>query len=214
VKITPVKSLRIAISPEYVEKCMPDHKFDDVVNKLNSSEIRDHFYFEYMTIKRKLNTKLSNIRSKNPLYSSYLKPTDYDDMILLISPYKTPKSHVQNVNSDYCVFLNDILADSEKVPEEENILVFKMSEGIKFKINSDDSNENERYLLHVLRFSKVNIQRCFRSVSRFHLPCVRGYYCGSDVKLLPSCVAAYKTESMGLQIRYRRQRSYRHYQQI
>jgi hypothetical protein len=193
IKINPIKSLRIAICPEYIQKCMPDHTVDNVVNNLNTSEIRDYFYFEYMNIKRRLNSKLQTIRGKNPLYSDYFKPTSYDDMILLVSPYKTPKAQVQVSNSDYCVFLNDVLPDGQKVPEDENILIFKMSEGIKFKINSDDSSGDEKYLLHGIEVFKSKYQEVFSIVSRFHLPCVRGYYCGNDVKLLPSCVSAYKT---------------------
>ena len=39
--------LRIAVTPEYIEKCMPDHDVDNVINNLNSSEIRDYFYFDF-----------------------------------------------------------------------------------------------------------------------------------------------------------------------
>lgn len=193
IKINPIKSLRIAISTEYVKRCMPDHTVDDIVNNLNTSEIRDHFYFEYMNIKRKLNTKLQNMRGKNPLYSDYFKPTAYDDMILLVSPYKTVKGQTQVSNSDYCVFLNDVLPDGQKVSDDENILIFKMSEGIKFKINCDENNDHDKYLLHGIEIFKSKYEEVFSIVSRFHLPCVRGYYCGNDVKLLPSCVSAYKT---------------------
>ena len=197
IKITPYKSLRIAISPEYIERCMPDKEVDDVVNNLNSPEIRDDFYFKYMSIKQTLNKNMANIRGKNSLYSMYLKPTDYDDMLLLVSPYKTLKHQVQKVNSDYYIFLNDVLSDEDKVPDEENILIFKLSEGIKFKIESEDSNENEKYLLHGIEVFKSKYPEVFSIVSRFHLPCVRGYYCGNDVKLLPSCISAHKTSING-----------------
>ena len=47
---------------------------------------------------------------------------------------------------------------------------------------------------HDFEFFKTRYEGSFFStVSQFHLPCVRGFYNGDDVKLLPSCISAAMT---------------------
>jgi len=58
--------------------------------------------------------------------------------------------------------------------------------GIKFKISSD-------YLKHSIELFRLKYEDFFSCVSRFHLPCVRGFYCGDNVHLLPSCIGALMT---------------------
>lgn len=65
--------------------------------------------------------------------------------------------------------------------------LFKFKESIKFKIFGVK-------LYHNFEIFKTKYPVSFFSViSKFHLPCVRGYYDGDDVYLLPSCVSAANT---------------------
>jgi hypothetical protein len=209
IKIIPHKSIRIAITSEYVDHKM-NYPLEYVVENLNTSKIRNHFYLrEYSSIKAKLNDEY-NGPTENKLYETYFKPTDCDNMHLTVTPYKTNKKDVQKSNTEYYMFLNDILPLDKQVEESENILVFKLTEGIKFKIENDESlkynedttlNENyKEYLLHGIETFQSRFEEFFSLVSRFHLPCVRGFYCGNDVKLLPSCISAHKT---GINIDYK-----------
>jgi hypothetical protein len=192
IKIVPYKSLRIAITIEYIELCMSKMDTNVVLNELNSDEIREYFYFEYINIKRSLNKKLSNIRKKNKLYNSYLKPTKQDDMILLLNPYKISKNSFEPFSTDYCIYLNDILPDEKKVDSDNNIVIFKMSDSIKFKIECNENSE-EKILLHNIEIFQTKYPEFFSIVSRFHCSYVRAYYQGNDVKMLPSAVSGFKT---------------------
>ena len=65
---------------------------------------------------------------------------------------------------------------------------------IKFKIISV-------YLNHDLELFQIDGNDFFAQVSKFHLPCVRGYYDGTTVYLTPSCISAHMT-FMNLDYKY------------
>lgn len=49
------------------------------------------------------------------------------------------------------------------------------------------------YLNHPLELFPIKYNDFFNVISRFHLPCVRGYYNGDNVYLTPSCISAHLT---------------------
>ena len=57
---------------------------------------------------------------------------------------------------------------------------------MKYKVESP-------FLHHCLEIFQIKYEDFFSCVSRFHLPCVRGYYNGDNVYLLPSCISAHMT---------------------
>ena len=70
--------------------------------------------------------------------------------------------------------------------DDDNTL-FKVFENIKYGVKSTILN-------HEFEFFKIKYPTSFFStVANFHLPCVRGYYDGSQVYLLPSCITAAMT---------------------
>ena len=62
----------------------------------------------------------------------------------------------------------------------------KLSINYKYSITSP-------HLLHNLEIFQVRYDDFFATVSRFHLPCVRAYYNGSTVLMLPSFITAHLT---------------------
>jgi hypothetical protein len=64
--------------------------------------------------------------------------------------------------------------------------VCTIHEGYKFKISS-------KYLKHPFELFKTKYPSIWSMISRFHLPCVRSYYDGNNVYMLPSCVTAMMT---------------------
>ena len=72
------------------------------------------------------------------------------------------------------------------VTDDSKNVLFKVNENIKYKIESP-------FLNHSLEIFQIKYEDFFSSVSRFHLPCVRGYYNGDNVYLLPSCISAHMT---------------------
>lgn len=78
---------------------------------------------------------------------------------------------------------NDVSIKSRSV---KNNIFIKFSETLKYKITSS-------HLGHCFEVFKIADTEFFASVSKFHLPCVRSYYNGTDCFMLPSAITAYHT---------------------
>jgi hypothetical protein len=96
-------------------------------------------------------------------------------------------------DSDTCFFVNDLRSDDNKVPDNENYLVYKVSESIRYKFKSPK-------LLRCIELFQVRGDDYFSVVGKFHFPCVRAYYKGDNVYMLPSCITSMMT---GFNIEYK-----------
>lgn len=106
--------------------------------------------------------------------------------------FKPTSSHDEE-NSEEQEDLNDNIepnVETQHEPVGEIDLVFTY----KYKIESPHLN-------HSLELFPVKYDDFFSIVARFHLPCVRGYYNGSNVYLTPSCISAHMTY-MNLDYKY------------
>jgi hypothetical protein len=196
--IVPHKSLRFGISPEYIKYEMKDHKLDNVIDNLNDPEILEYFYFEYGDFKRRINKKLAHYRKKNKLFGSFFKQVDQNEMHLRITMDKYLKSAVKPTETEQYIYFNDIAPDDEKIADKDDYVVLKLSESIKFKIESvPNLKENEILIKRGLEVFQSRYAEQFSLISRFHLPFVRAYFCGNDVKLTPSAISGYKTWNGG-----------------
>ena len=89
-------------------------------------------------------------------------------------------------NEKYNIFFNfnkNIIIKYNK-DQDENIRIY---ENLKFKIKAN------KILKRDIEFFKIKYPSFFSTVSKFHLPCVRAYYNGNDVKILPTCITAMMT---------------------
>ena len=75
----------------------------------------------------------------------------------------------------------------EKLSEEDDKCLLKISETFKYKISSP-------YMERPLEIFRTKYEDFFSCVSRFHLPCVRSYYNGNNVYMLTSCMCALLTK--------------------
>jgi hypothetical protein len=196
-KIKPYKTICIFVHPMYLEKVMLN-EFESVnyiKKNFKTDEINEYFYATYVSNKININRSLrKQYGTKNPLYNNYYKISSSDDMIIYLSNYEHIKdNHCVGVG-DVCVYLNDILSKNEQVAKEKNIMIMRISENIKFQLSSPKMVHN----IDVFRLKYTDI---FSTVSRFHLPCVRGYYDGNNVYLLPSFISAMMTH-MNLDYKY------------
>ncbi len=175
---------------------MPDYDYDYIVENINSNEIKEVLYEKYITSKFASNKKLRSDRSlgANALYEHFFKLSSIDKMNVILVDNDNYYSVQYDSDSDYCTYLNDIRGLDNKVSDKENIMLLRISENIKFKINSE-------HLLHSIEVFRTKYEEFFSCVSRFHLPCVRGYYDGNNVYLLPSCVTALMTH-MNIDYKY------------
>jgi hypothetical protein len=172
--------------------------------------INNNIYFEDLTITNKIKYITDNIEEpeiKNKFRSYYEKLciSKYNEMVdglsdKQIEDLKTNYPDMfQLDNIDFRIYINKII-DRKFINETANIIKNNYSRDIdlvftyKYKIESP-------YLNHSLELFPIKYNDFMSVVSRFHLPCVRGYYDGSNVYLTPSCISAHQTY-MNMDIKY------------
>jgi len=197
VEVETVKSSGIVVSKQYIEEQIEEirdhvgkdkYTIADVITNIKSSEIKEYFHEKYYSHKMKQNRKLRQEgRSKtNELYDDYFKPATVDEMNISIVDYEISKDSYDERDGDTCYYVNDFRTEANKVGADKNFMILKISESLRFKIKSE-------YLLHNVEVFRTKTDEFFSCVANFHLPCVRAYYNGENVFMLPSCVTALMT---------------------
>jgi hypothetical protein len=129
-------------------------------------DIKSLFYGRYL--KEKL--------SDNEMYFSKDKWRDYKFNIFF---------KVELLSDIKILFIKSSEEYNDKYNFKNELFILK--ESLKFKINGVK-------LRHKFEVFNTRYSTSFFSViSKFHLPCVRGYYDGNNVYLLPSCISAANT---------------------
>lgn len=204
VTLEPIKSMAIVITKHFFNERIQDIRqrlcvdwdVQTMINNLNSYELKEYFYTEYITNKVKLNSQIrqqGGTNLTNDFIRSYLKPSGFDDMNLHLVEYEVIRDEHHSFDSEICFYVNDFRTEETKVPDTENHLIMKIAENIKFKIHSPK-------MLKSIELFRSKSDDFFGVVGRFHLPCVRAYYQGDNVYMLPSCITALMT---GINIEYK-----------
>lgn len=148
------------------EKIVNDfYDYDYVIENLDNLEIKSLFYEYYLDDKIKNNEK----------YFQSKKWSDDKYNILF---------KIELLKDVRIILLNSEDENSEKY---NNNSLFMFKESLKFKIFGVKLNHNFEI------FNTKYPVSFFSIISKFHLPCVRGYYNGDNVYLLPSCISAANT---------------------
>ena len=200
--IEPKKTLAIIIHQDYISERLNDinsklnknYSADDIKNNISSQELKEYFYKIYTNFKFEQNIKnRGQFINNNPLYEYFYKVTSIDDMNIYVVDNMYEKENQQPRDSEHYFYVNDYRDDTNKVSKDMNNMIFKISENIKFKLHSSK-------MLHSIEAFRIKDPSFFSVVARFHLPCVRGFYTGTNVFMLPSCVTAMMT---GINIDYK-----------
>jgi hypothetical protein len=85
------------------------------------------------------------------------------------------------------------MISDNKFEQRDNHCVIKIAESVRYKITSTRINKT-------FEIFKIRDKDFFNTVANFHFPCVRAYYQGTNVYMLPSCVTAMQ---IGLNIEYK-----------
>ena len=186
--IEPTKSLNVYINTNYIEECMSDYDLNYVIENFSTNEIKERFYSEYFRLKYMRNNELRKKYKNKKLFEYYYKIVSQDDMSISLTDYTEVKNNHNVHDSNMYIYLNDVRDEDNQVSSEKNIILMKICENVKFKINSE-------HLLHSIEVFRTQYEEIFSCVSRFHLPCVRSYYDGNNVYLLPSCITALMTHN-------------------
>lgn len=135
--------------------------------------------------------KDNKIDINNKFFQEFLIPNNYDSMNI----YKLDSENYDNFNkmdTEIIYRRNDVIKEGQnKFNENDNKIVIKFSENFRFKLNCKKTN---------IEMFRIKDREFFNTVARFHFPCVRSYYNGSNVHILPSCISAMMT---GLNIEYK-----------
>ncbi len=200
--IEPKKTLALVIHVDYINEKLADinkhinkqYTYEDIKTNISSPELKEYFYKIYTDYKTEQNkVQREKYTNENILYEHFYKVTHIDDMNIYIVDNTFEKDTTVPRDSEKCFYLNDFRNEDNKVPFDKNKMIFKISENVKFKIHSNK-------MLHSIEAFRVKGNSFFNVVARFHLPCVRGFYTGNNVYMLPSCVTAMMT---GINIDYK-----------
>jgi len=165
-RIVPVKTANIHINY---------NKIDEIINELKLTCTKENF-------KDKLN------ENKPKLYKLYLdKKVNDHKKYFEEDPekFKDPKYNaffeilpLQNVNF-YIKGFTDL--DDDMIPSS-----YMVTENLKFKYTISG-------IKRTFEIFQIRYPNFFSTVHKFHLPCVRAYYDGSNVQMLPSAISACMT---------------------
>ena len=200
VQLVPYKTLTIVVSTKYVKENMPEYNLEEVVKNRHTNEIKEIFYCKYVSNKIEQNM-LERKTKSNKVYKDHYHIVPIDDLNLIFTDYVIDskkdnlkigeegknKYYVTSKDSEKKVeLINEESDDDEMEEEEKDEIYFKISENLKYKIKS-------QFMLHEIEIFQIMFPDFFSCVSRFHLPCVRAFYDGTNAYLLPSAVTAYMT---------------------
>lgn len=201
ITIEPIKSVLLLVTDHfYTERLQHFNEFfndkyesKDMKNKFNSDEMKEFLYGFYHEHKSKFNSQIRKAKRNTDDYiKSFMTIVAPNEMKLKQIKTSVTKQYDTKHDSDISFYINDFRGPNEKVPESENYLVIKICENIKFKIRSPKMKTVELFRSKTKDF--------FGMVAKFHLPCVRSYYQGNDVYILPTCTTAMMT---GINIDYK-----------
>lgn len=151
-----------------------------------------YIYNKYISNKNQqtyLMIKENKIDINNRFFQEFLIPNNYDSMNI----YKLDSENYENFNKmdTEIIYRRNDLNKEGKYKESENKIVIKFSENFRFKLTCKKTN---------IEMFRIKDREFFNTVARFHFPCVRSYYNGNNVHILPSCISSMMT---GLNIEYK-----------
>jgi hypothetical protein len=213
IKIDSIKKSAVIISKHFFTECLKDieiklgimyttDRLIDIIgtyskkqnnssNNTNYQNILHYFYMYYIKYRNNMNYKWNQIQhehklniNKNIAYA-YKSIIPINDMKVKLTKYIPVKNDITPRDSEIYYFVNDFRDSDNKVSPDENYLVMKFSESLKFKIYAPKLKR------HIELFQTGRDP--FSTVARFHKPCVRAYYQDDNIYLLPSCITAMMT---------------------
>jgi hypothetical protein len=204
--IEPIKSTTIILTKQFFEEITNHYNIenncnmttDEIISQLKSDEFKQYLYLKhYIVQKEKFNKNIinKNTTKENSKYMRiYKKLATEEELNILLFSKETPKSYYKDniIDSEICLFTSDFKTE-EVIPDNKNNLLLKITENIRFKLKSEKIKRS----IEIFR-SRTN--EFFSNVSKFHLPCVRAYYNGNTVYMLPSNITAMQT---GINIDYK-----------
>lgn len=194
-----VKTFAISITEHFFTDYLEDFnkKYELNVKKEEFENMTDKIIFKLYLYNKYIENKnlhtyslinKYNIDVNDKFVQEFLIPNNYENMNI----YKVESKNYDNFacsETEIIYRRNDLT--EKKYTDEDNKIVIKFSENFRFQLKCKNTN---------VEMFRIKDKEFFSSVAKFHFPCVRSYYNGETVHLLPSCVSAMMT---GLNIEYK-----------
>lgn len=173
--------------------------FNKIINEFYDDLLKDFSEEEVTNFKKEYSELFDNNETNYEVYYSDSKK---------VTNKITNFSNVNNIdieailqNSDDEINKFDFESDFVDQGRENNFRRLLREKKIGVAINFKVKINAKPHLTRELELFPVIGDDFFALVSKFHLPCVRGYYDGNNVYLTPSCISANKTY-MNLDYKY------------
>ena len=172
------------------------------INKINIKTITNIIQLKSVVVYVSDNYINNKLISESKSYDYIINNLNIDNDIkvkifneYLSYHYNEMATHVNNK-----IFKEDLFNNYFEPCLIENIKIYKSNTEYENNVNELYFYKNIKYkilknevLRRDLEIFKIKYKDYFSSVSKFHLPCVRAYYNGSNVYMLPSCITAMMT---------------------
>ena len=211
ITVEPIKNTYVIVTEYFFKERLADlnneigstYTSEQIINLIDKKDedIVGYFYDIYYEVKKSINRKIiSNSKELQAKYNFnknilklYTCKTPQSDINIRYTSINTTRKNCVHGDSETCFFVNDFRNSENKVSDDENFMVYKISESIRYKFKSPK-------LLKCIELFQVRGEDYFSVVGKFHLPCVRAYYKGDNVYMLPSCITSMMT---GINIEYK-----------
>lgn len=191
-----VKNFAVSITKYFFEDYLQDFNTTYSMNvtleefKKMSEEMifKLYIYQKYIEVKNIMTKKILTPENiKNKFLTEYVIPYGYENMnVYVVDPDSYENYQLQD--SEIIYYRNDF---GKTLPTKDNKMVIKFSESVRIKLFCKNTK---------IETFRIKDNDFFGTVARFHFPCVRAYYSGDNVYMLPSCITAMMT---GLNIEYK-----------
>lgn len=177
---------------DFNEKFNMEYTVDEMINNFNSNEIKEYLYLTYTIHKSKFNSSVrKNGKNTNECIKQFMNMSTIDEMDIQIIADEIIKNNTVMSDNDICLHVNNFRSDDDKVSDDKNYLVVKISENIKFTITSKS--------LRTIEISRSSCTDFFSDIGKNQLACTKAYYQNNNVFITPSCITAMMT---GINIDY------------
>ena len=167
---------------EFIRKSLKLNNIDInyIKSNFSSQKIKDYFYDKfYIPWKNEQLTNLTKLEKQNEeLFIEYLKPIPREDFRICYLNYELNEENIVKKDYDKYFYFKDLY----DIPDNDNKLIGKLSESIRFKIKPKETR--------VIEIFKSKNENFFSVVSRFHMGFVRAIWNGKTVLCLPSYITS------------------------
>ena len=209
------KTATMMINKDFIKNHICDKinmSIDDIINNLNSTNVKEIVYTHYIEWYK------SYLEKELKKYNKQFIDRKYNDLYTVIAVENTniilskTRKDIEDQKQEYKDKYNKLKQtkknnsldddDDDDIEKEyeyidtteykyetnryENNNLFEVKINYKFRISSP-------YLPHDIELFQIKYEEFFSTVSRFHLPIVRAYYNGKNIKQLPESMFACMT---------------------